>query len=158
MCLDLQGRGGDTLAGIRSAELGVGDAPAVAAGPTVVRTFMHQPKRVRREVVSQEISAVVGGPHLAGLRVPGEAHRVAQAAGEEALAGSRGAIIGNDGSPPPILLLADIAAGTDGYEHSFVRQEEDSAGVVSAGRVVVDECLALLGLAVLVLVLQSNDA
>ena len=71
----------DRLADVRPAELRVFRQAArrgVAGRPAGIASVAHAVDRLERQVIAEQVAAVVGRPQLAGVGVPDEADRVAQ--------------------------------------------------------------------------------
>jgi hypothetical protein len=79
-----------------------------ALGPAVEGAVRHRGEIVRRQIVAAPVALVHGRPELAGARVKGEAHRVAQAGGDEVLARAV-CLEPHDGRAPPVALAAYVA-------------------------------------------------
>ncbi len=61
-------------------------------------------------VVAHHVAAVVRKPHFMGVRVPGEAHRIAHAMGKDFLAAAIGVHAGDAGvDGVGLALVADVA-------------------------------------------------
>src|SRR5690606_34087435 len=114
------GRGDPLLA--TPAELGIGDAIAVRVGPAVEAAAHDAVELARREVVAEEISAVVGGEELVRSRLPVESDGVPKAGREDLALASVGAEA-EQGSASRIVFEARVAAGPDGDVHPAVRPE-----------------------------------
>ena len=97
----------------RRADLGLVTGPeiridlaiSVGVGPAVETTLHDVVEFAGREVVAQQVAAVVGGIELAGPGPPVEAHGVAQPGGEDLLAAAVGPVA-HDRRAPRVVLLA----------------------------------------------------
>ena len=161
MGLHLHHRLDDALARARRAVFRVFQIATVAAGPAVVAPLFHHIEILRRQVVAQHIPPVVGGPERSRVWMECQPHCVAQTRGKNRLAGRpipAGRIVDDNRGPARVFLVANIAGGADGNHHPPIGQKFDSAGVVAAGGIVVDEGCLLVGDTVTVGVAQVDDA
>ena len=84
-----------------------------------------------RKIVSEQVSAVVGGVELSGPRSPVEADGISEPGGVDLLAAAIGAISHNR-SASWILLLADVAARPQREVHPAVGPEPKGAGPMAS--------------------------
>src|SRR6185436_8206625 len=111
-----------------------------------------------RQVVTEPVATVVGGPERAARRIEGQADGVAQAPGEDSLAAALGVVVDDDRGTALVALLADVAARADRHDHATVPEEEHGAGAVAAfGRDVADHAAPRIGDSVRVAVAQLDD-
>ena len=114
-------------------EIRIRHAIAVREGPAVEASGHDAVELAGRQVVAQQIAAVVGGVELAVRRPPCEADRVAQPGREDLAVGAVGTEA-QDGGPAWIVLDAHVAARADRHVHPAVRPEAHGARpVVAAG-------------------------
>ncbi len=113
MCLQLDpGRNCNAATLRRSAEVGIGNAIAVAVRPAEVAAADTEiVDLVRRQVVAKPIAAVVGRLDRARPFVERQPHRVPQATGEDVLPGTILVHLGNCRSPG-IALHTHVTART----------------------------------------------
>ena len=121
--------GGSSRSAAGTAELRVGDPGAVAVGPAVVAAGHDRVDFVRREVVAEQVAAVVARPELAAAGRKGQADTVAQPPGEERRPTAGG---GNfqDGRAARILLDAGVATRTGRNVKISVASHDHAAGPV----------------------------
>src|SRR4029077_20189220 len=97
---------------------------AVQRGPPVGAAAVDLGQVVGRGAAAPPVALVDRGPEDAGARMEREAHRVAQAGGEEALARAVG-LVAHDRGPAVIRLPADVARRPDAEVERAVRSERD---------------------------------
>jgi hypothetical protein len=121
------------------AEVGVRHAIAVGERPAV-EPARHDPVQlVGREVVTEQVTAIVGRVQLVGARAPVEADRVAQAGRVQLLAAAVEAVA-DHGRAPGIFLDARVAARSHGYVEPAVGSDTHrTRPVVAAGRKAGDD-------------------
>src|SRR5258706_8240964 len=104
-----------------------------AVGPTVEVAVAHLGDHVGRQVVAAPVALVHGGPQRAGARLECEAHRVAEAGGEDAAARAV-AVVAQHRGPPLSGLAAHVAGGAHRDVDAAVGAEDRGARPVPAAR------------------------
>jgi hypothetical protein len=116
------------------AEIRIRHTRAVDVGPAIEAAHDDLVELAGREVISEQIAAVVGGEERARARLPVEAHAVAQSRGVQLLLAAIRSVA-HDRGAPRVVLLAHVAARPDRHVHPAIRAEAHGAGpVVAAAR------------------------
>src|SRR3982750_4736608 len=129
-------RGGlEFTARVFAAKLWIGDLSRVTVRKSERKTFLRCViQLVGRNVVAEQIAAVVGKPQLARCRMPVESNAVAHAAGED-LGGRAIRLHAKNRRKPRILRpLADVERATNGNQKQPVGSaSEDLPSVMALG-------------------------